>query len=1048
MNDFQNKTVCGFEKRIPGCMGRMVNLFDMSPNIAGNRLLMEKAHGDGGSLCGGQPDVTKKVRDPFGDQIEDKLVAYELKSSSNKKPDETPTKLLIAKEMSKETESRRKQPNIVAKLMGLDDLPTQQPVSAAQRSSPEGYLQNSSARLGPMPKHYRQENGFMDKQILGDVHPSKAYAQEQPECEDVHEGWQQSLKINNVKDRLQQKGRYKESSDEKMTLVRRKFIEAKRLATDDKLHQSREFQDALEILSSNRDLFLQFLQEPNSLFTKHLSDLQSIPPPPQTKRITVLKPSMTVEASRCARQETKREKRVKQVLEATKRDKKKPDWCSAFAHDNADNSPQPTRIVVLKPSPGKTHEVKAVVPSPAAPLRSLQSRDFYGESRTDAARYSRETAKDITRQIRESLSSNKRGEALLSSALSNRCIGEERSLNVSENEYIEEGNFSDSEIMTPTSGHSWDYINRYGSPCSSSSLSRASYSPESAVTREAKKRLSERLAMIMSAGSGQEQRQLRRSSSTLREMLALPQMKKTIGSIEADSNGEPSISSSRSCGGEQEPREPIACLLTSQNEDEDGKSSPRNLLRSKSVPVSSTVYEKVGLSVEAPDPTECKPIVPKEAAKLKSGKFFKGKVSSLFFSRNKKPSKEKSSLHPPIGYNGGPQSVIAKMPEVLPEIKQLSAENRSDDISQCVTNHGLEEKLPLDQGGSLHETSTCIQAEQGTLSSEEVLTWEKTGTLDNSSEKQDRPSPVSIFEAPFEDDVNTPQLENVSTDDQESHVHIHFKCESAANSSIESVTHSLPWDDDCSESPTPNALEPSTVSCKAGEEEQERFWFVQTLLASAGLDREKSSAVFARWHSPESLLDPTLLDKFMGRKEDEQQKNEAKRRQQRSEWRLIFDSVNATLADMAGYRLNGNPWAMSCSGRVPKGTPLREGVWSQVRKWFSGEVGWFSGESDSGMMVERVVRKEVGGRGWEELMGLEVDRIGEEIEGKMLKELVDEALAELTYAVCCCLRSLPPYVQSFIFSNRNSILFFSPGNSCKSSSVMIVLLLRKLGYWK
>ncbi|KAF5959438.1 hypothetical protein HYC85_000647 [Camellia sinensis] len=52
-----------------------------------------------------------------------------------------------------------------------------------------------------------------------------------------------------------------------MALVRQKFIEAKRLATDEKLRQSKQFQDVLEVLSSNKDLFVKFLQEPNSLFS-------------------------------------------------------------------------------------------------------------------------------------------------------------------------------------------------------------------------------------------------------------------------------------------------------------------------------------------------------------------------------------------------------------------------------------------------------------------------------------------------------------------------------------------------------------------------------------------------------------------------------------------------------------------------------------------------------------------------------------------------------------------------------------------------------------
>ena len=52
--------------------------------------------------------------------------------------------------------------------------------------------------------------------------------------------------------------------EKKMALVRQKFMEAKRLSTDERLRQSKEFQDALEVLSSNKDLLLKILQEPNT----------------------------------------------------------------------------------------------------------------------------------------------------------------------------------------------------------------------------------------------------------------------------------------------------------------------------------------------------------------------------------------------------------------------------------------------------------------------------------------------------------------------------------------------------------------------------------------------------------------------------------------------------------------------------------------------------------------------------------------------------------------------------------------------------------------
>lgn len=47
MNGIQNRKFHATEKQFPGCLGRMVNLFDLSSGITGNRLLTDKPHRDG-----------------------------------------------------------------------------------------------------------------------------------------------------------------------------------------------------------------------------------------------------------------------------------------------------------------------------------------------------------------------------------------------------------------------------------------------------------------------------------------------------------------------------------------------------------------------------------------------------------------------------------------------------------------------------------------------------------------------------------------------------------------------------------------------------------------------------------------------------------------------------------------------------------------------------------------------------------------------------------------------------------------------------------------
>ncbi|XP_078427722.1 GPI-anchored adhesin-like protein, putative (DUF3741) [Wolffia australiana] len=573
---------------------------------------------------------------------------------------------------------RRSSPGVVARLMGLDALPASQSQPACR----------DSARRG------QQEDRCLRKTASSPPPPPP---------------------------------------EKRMDLVRQKFMEAKRLATDQRLLQSKEFQGALEILSSNRDLFLKLLEEPNSLLSQAAAPPPP-PPPPAMKRITVLKPSKSVE-----------------------------------------NLPPPTRIVVLKPSPRKGQEPE---PPPEEEVSSC-----------------RDVAKEITRQIRESLGGNRRDDALLSSVLSNGYTGDESSFN--------SDNLSDSELI------SWEHGNRMGSPFSLSSLSRGSYSPDSLVVREAKKRLSERWAMVASGGSGggkeqqqQHQRPVRRSSSTLGEMLSIPEKKEEGNDVDL-------------------------CLIRDE--------PPPELLRSKSLPSSSSSKRNL----------------------------FKGKVSSLFFSRSKKQTKEKA--------DGGTSSpMVERMAEAAGE----------------------------------------------------------------------QPSPVSVLAAMPDDATN-----------------------SSSSRSSDGGAIVEPRREMISRSPPIGSMRRSLS--RPAPKLQDQYSFVKLLLDAAGLSCD---AAVRRWHSLESPLDPSLLDRFLEKDED------AKCRERRSGQRLLFDAANSALLEMAHT---------GCSGGVPA-----EEVWQRV-------TGWWSAATDPpGTGVERVMRMEVAEFAWSKMMELEREEIGGGIAAALAEEMVGEVLFE------------------------------------------------------
>ncbi|RWW18818.1 hypothetical protein GW17_00017172 [Ensete ventricosum] len=476
-------------------------------------------------------------------------------------------KMLIAQEMSKETESIRKPPSVVARLMGLDDDLTGQPFPmSSQRKLLEGYPQGATAGVN---RDRRQPQDVFNKAA---PYQHQRHDHEKLEHRDVQQpSWSRN-------------GRCGENQTERrMALVRQKFMEAKRLAAHENLLHTKEFQDALEVLSSNRDLFLKFLEEPNSLLSKQTSDLHSIPPPPQTKRITVLKPSKKVE--------TKFEKVLKKhensEIDESGLETKSHHLESNFNHLNSESFFQPTRIVVLKPSTGNPTKL----PTSTMPPEHLARAEVYGHLGVSEAFESRSLDKERDEQMQKGLTGHRRDESLLSSMYSNGYCGDASSFNQSETDYnVEDVGFSDSEIVTPTSRHSWD---KFGSPYSASSFSRVSYSPESTVIIEAKKRLSERWALVTSNGISEEQLLLPRSSSTLGEMLAIPEVKREecVDGFAASSN--------RPSDGEDEMRSsPAFCSSVSRTKDS-GELSPGNLSRSKSVPVSSSTYEDISLKFKA-----------------------------------------------------------------------------------------------------------------------------------------------------------------------------------------------------------------------------------------------------------------------------------------------------------------------------------------------------------------------------------------------------------------------------------------------------------------
>uniref|UniRef100_A0A0E0GGN4 DUF4378 domain-containing protein n=1 Tax=Oryza nivara TaxID=4536 RepID=A0A0E0GGN4_ORYNI len=842
----------------------------------------------------------------------------------------TPMKVLIAQEMAKEGDTNQKTTSVVAKLMGLDDdaaLPKPVQPSNNRRRFPDGHLSAMLARVNNQMS-FDNHTGFVENM----------------EYKDVYEVGYQPPSCEHLSNEFPQRRRPHEDHDKKrMDLVRQKFVEAKHLASHENLLQSKEFHEALEVLNSNKDLFLKFLEEPNSLFAKQSGEFHSAPTSPQRKRITVLKPTRSVEL--------KGEKEIKRQQDQTvngsrvERSNTHRRSHSGGGHAKAERLPQHTRIVILKPSTALTS------------MEHFQKNGHDNLDDSEAPVISRHLSDEINWSAQDMC--HQHDESFRGCMQSNMFIRDRVYYGYAE----EEGSsFSDSEIGSPTSRHSWEYIYRFSNPYFGSTLSHASCSPDSLVTREAKKHTSDRWPTVSSNEISQEKVLVRRSLSTLGEMLAMSDMKKKGAAEQVVTN-----TSNQLCSNEPRLAVPSKCSV-----DGDGESSLRKISRSKSVPVSSAAFDSLRLDDGCSNPEHEEPTSSKEEIKPKNGKSsLKGKISSFFLKR-KKSGKDKLAPSP-LGALGTRVPLASNASIVSSDVSQTEWTSLQDDVA----SENLEKF-------DIAPTVVPVNEPEATSSSKPpIITLEKALSFEIRNSHFDQPSPTSVLDASFED-------ASEKSPNSSEHAIIAKQEPLSRSLPIGSIARTLSWDD--------SSQEATLCSAKGDSHEQDQHEFVEKILSSVGFNNEKTSDIFVRWHSHDFPLGTGVLDQFLERKVED-----AKCRERRSNQRLLIDSVNAALLDIGQSKLWG---AYPCTDpqvnnarRVATGEVLVvDEVWRLVKGWLSdddGEKHMVNAEDNAGLVADWVVGKEIQGRSWPEALRLEVDEISTEICGEVLDELVGEAFSEL-----------------------------------------------------
>eukprot|EP00252_Welwitschia_mirabilis_P026259 TRINITY_DN8536_c0_g1_i2.p1 TRINITY_DN8536_c0_g1~~TRINITY_DN8536_c0_g1_i2.p1 ORF type:complete len:1123 (+),score=248.03 TRINITY_DN8536_c0_g1_i2:679-4047(+) len=562
-------------KQYPGCMGTILNLFDFGQSN-GKKYLTDNSHTERtettrSTLGVSEADhVTQNSEEDMGNYLSAAI-------SKKKKKGGVPMKTLIAEEMSKETESKRRTPSVVARLMGIDAYPSdsmlakhmQSPgrestdLTMKHRAQGQGKGSCDPVKASPklvpsmnkeiaFPKSPSKTSKHKNKWVSPDAHdkpPEKQKHHPKKELEEAKGTGGHDSPRNRQLDALslqldQKRILVQETLNEaKIAIARKKVSDAKHLSSDKSL-QSKEFRDALGVLKSNKELFLQFIEEPNSVFGRPLQDLKfssylsSEPKKNQKGRSESLpvkdKEMRTEHLGPTKRPTTHTAKdRFLQRQDGRKASGQKVgEWCSINQspslkdqkkqykrRDNATatkDASLPTRIVVLKPGSGSVHSDRYALPQST----SVESRTSQRHTNEDEKATTRQFLEEIRQRLRSGLKDDEKERFKFSQK--NVCsqssdepkdpreIAREIARQVRESvtrdlskSYYKAGPQSRIKRTEGVSTHS---------------SGKATGSSESTVNREAKKRLSQRLK---NAPVNEEDPQSTRIPDTLGRMLAL-----------------------------------------------------------------------------------------------------------------------------------------------------------------------------------------------------------------------------------------------------------------------------------------------------------------------------------------------------------------------------------------------------------------------------------------------------------------------------------------------------------------------------------------------
>ncbi|WOL14855.1 hypothetical protein Cni_G23636 [Canna indica] len=863
--------------------------------------------------------------------------APEIRQRSSNKATGILIKELIDEETSKWREFRHDSPGLIARLMGLDTLPS----PLRQQKIMDCYCQKtlSVGLLGNYVHHRNCSHGHSNSEDQEFIDVFEVTKTSKKKKHRIHGDSSQGM--------LNCKG-----NESHMDFRRHIYLGAKGSSTSEVLNESKESDDASGVSDSSDEL----LRDPKPLFANHLRDLNRAIPLRNKSKNTKLRPSKSTMLRkiemRCKSSKSERNPdscfHVPQEFTGSCKMHEASLCKNYFEEDNDCTSHNsPARIVILKPNLKKaqkwaeanfsTHEdykfrskryqeiAASGIQEPHSDGRNKQKFFHHVNIWNRKVVGSSDDAGEIARKIRHT--TNSRTKKNFASEI-NPYSGTIDSFSLPGNH-------------TKAKYQSHDYFGKWSYSISPASL----YSSESSVSREARSRLIQRWKITRQF---QDMRLGPLCSNTLREILALSD-RETL-------NDTVNILSSKNVSDDKVPSEDVlgrnsySFSISSKNDSKDGSSI--SVPRSKSQ-LAASCHLGLGDKNQEAEAEQRKPLV-------KSSKHHTDKSSRNYFVREENMLSEWET---PVKSEGSKKSLCLRHYLDKMTLDPIPTDYGVSDRNQLANNV----PIPTLGDNSWHPTTQEEQEISSDHPQEELLPSESDVAESHlqSPKETEHPSPVSVLESPSEDETySSGCFGTLSVDLKELQLQLHLlKLESLEKYTEEKDTHVLS-NADCAGAS--NVLLDSGVVQKFRDDDDRDFMYLLDMLIESGICGLNENKLLDACHLLAWPVDQNVFYKL-------EKKYLNITSWSRSERKLLFDLISCIIEGLVTPYMNVHPRAMLKI--CPPGWDhqgITETLWQMVVKQRNElhsnqenkilEPGWFGLENDVnliGIEIESMLKDDL-----------------------------------------------------------------------------------------